>query len=1245
MQETISMPGVYSSEVNQTFNSPIQLPDGCAIIGPTQKGEAYVPTSVQSLGQFSAIFGTDTSTSYVPQTVYNYLQAGDSISVTRVLGNGGFGYTPQKSLAAVVKKAVNFIAATTASVSIPTASLLSSLSGSNQQVIALNGATNQYFYGYNPTPVVVPGSVVNDVQAVANIYVNGVGGVGSNISISADYDDSMLASYTQTSANISVVDVANSLVGSINSNTTLNYTASLNGNVISVKAAPGEGASLNNTSFSLISRPETIASGSFIVPSNSPNSFILSDGIPDSLAISQDCTGMTQTQIGAWLSSELAYAFAYSGSYNTGSGNLVIYAPIGVGASGNNISLSVTSTGNSAQNVRLSGGVTGTVVGVNATAVASTNQVPKSGTNSIATAKVLVRDQYGNTIDTLGSYVVLSSDTPNTIATNLAANINSVDNKGYGVTAKDNTITVAFKSGYGNKVNNKYDFVIQTVTTNLAGANAWANYQGGNQFKGGTNSAPQLPISVTPFTGGVTANTGSLQVRQGNTDTQALGSIYFVNTGSISSQITNLVSSINAYTPLTQITGSISAGKITLASTATGAIYNSYVAGPAPTGSGIIPTAAQSQFAGGLDQVDAVPGGILAVLHPSHNQYPSIADLNNSSVSGTPGNLNLTISGNQVNQAANVSIFPTDSNYLPKVLGTDANASTGGAFAYLNFVSSSVSNNTPIAVITQTGNCTFTSSYSEGYDAASTPWLLSDANARLFQFVHRSHGFSTNKDVKVAIANIKVNPSDTIYTTFDVLVRQYGDTDKTPVILEQYTQVTLNPNATNYIGLAIGDRYNYYDKVNGKVVSEGNFDNISSYIRVVVSDIVAQGNIVPNTSISGHENLLETIAGFGDLYRIPAATYTVSNSGSYIYSGFDYANVDNTNNYLNPVPLEAQPGNNSPFTLPSNDNKFILPFQGGTDGMSYATIKNIGDKISNDGTNVFGYDLSSSNTAGYTAFAQAIDILSNKQLHKYGILVIPGIIQQYHGAVTEYAQAMVESRGDAVYLRDLTGVNETVPTAISVASGLNSSYSATYYPWVKVIDIGSSKAIYVPPTVYVPQVIAYSDKVSAPWYAPAGTGRGTIGGAIDTKNRLTNAEGGALYNAKINPLMKAPNTGVVIMGQKTLQQADNDLNRLNVRRLLITLKDYIGNIANDLVFEQNVNATRNAFLAKINPYLQSVQSGKGIVAFKTTCDATNNSSTDTARHILNCKIQIIPAESIEFVLLEFDLTPQGATFA
>jgi hypothetical protein len=655
-----------------------------------------------------------------------------------------------------------------------------------------------------------------------------------------------------------------------------------------------------------------------------------------------------------------------------------------------------------------------------------------------------------------------------------------------------------------------------------------------------------------------------------------------------------------------------------------------------------------------------VSGGvILTVLHPTLNtSAPSTLGLSGVSLDFPEdqnfaqwNSFNLICSGShftEINRGGD--LLPWYPDYITKLWGTNAGFEKNSIFPYLNFPVKQTALLTgheeeEATLVLSSTNCTFGSSTNAaGYDAASTPWVYGSAQTYLFKFVHRSQGFAGNTDVKIAIQNIqKTFSDDTTYATFDVLVRKFGDTDKTPVILEQYTQVTLNPDATNYIALVIGDKHREYDSNTGKVVEYGDYDNVSPYIRVVVSEPVANGALHPNVAPIGHEALLETIAGFTGKH-LPAPTYVGSNTGSYVFSGFDYTNVDNLN-YLNPVPQEATTGIGTAFTLGGSDNKFIVPFQGGNDGTSYSVIKKIGADIANDGTNVFGFDLSSNTASGFPAFKQAIDILSNKQLYKYGILAIPGIIEQYHGAVTEYAQSMVESRGDAVYLRDLVGVNETVATAITTAAGLNSSYSATYHPWVKVNDIGSSRKIYVPPTVYVPQVIAYSDKVSAPWYAPAGTGRGTIGGAIDTKNRLTNAEGGALYNAGINPIMKAPNTGVVIMGQKTLQKADNDLNRLNVRRLLITLKDYIGNIANDLVFEQNVNATRNAFLAKINPYLQSVQSGKGIVAFKTTCDATNNSSTDTARHILNCKIPIIPAESIEFVLLEFDLTPQGATFS
>jgi hypothetical protein len=1247
MTETISTPGVYTSEVNQSFIAPIQIPDGCAIIGPTQKGEAYVPTSIQSPGQFSAVFGTDTSNSYVPQTVYNYLQAGTSINVTRVLGNGGWGFTPAKSLAAIVQPAVSASVGLKAYTAIPTASLVSSLSGSGQQVITIAGASTQYFYGYNPAPVVISGSVVVDVPASTTLYVNGTGNIGSNITLTLNDPQSgstVLGSYTQTTA-LATTDLVSAINTTLASNS-LSYTSSITGtNSLTVTAPAGKGAALNNTSITFSSVAETRASGSFAIPTSSTRTIYLQDNTTNHFIGSVQASGLTQDQIGSTLSTSVSNRSSYSASYS--GGTLTLFAPKGYGVNGNSTSVFYSLTRGVAT---LSGGSNGTYTENAATGYVYGNNfptyVPNNGNYSVATLQI-INSSTNKILTTLGNYTVQTSDSNYTTAvSNFISNINTNGNQGYTLNTLNAgyQIYIQFAAGYGSSANNYYpQITFQTYDSN--GNSVGGGWSPGPNFAKGTDAATQLPITTIPFTGGVTGNTGSLQIIYGNSGTQALGANYFVNTGSQLSQFNNLVSLINGYSTLTGITGSLSGSNVILTSIYSGSIYNGYYAGPAPTSTGIVTSVSQSILVGGVDPVTAVPGSVIAVLHPSLNKYPNLASLNNSSIVGSSNNsLGLNIAGNQVNQTANVSMYSTDPNYYANVLGTNAAASTGGAFAYLNFQSASLSNTTPVTLILQSGKCTFTSSNAEGYDYAETPWVVDNNNNRLFQFAHRAQGFSGNTDVKVAIANITVNPDSTVYTKFDILVRQYSDTDKTPVILEQYTGVTLNPNDANYIGTAIGDRYNYYDSVSNKVVSEGDFDNISNYIRVIIGDVVMSENIPNNVVINGNEPLFETFAGFGSLYHLPQATYVSSNSGSYIYSGFDFTNPDNAN-YLNPIPLEAAYGNNIPFTIPANDNKFILPFQGGTDGMSYQTIKNIGANISTDGTNVFGFDLSSNQTAGYAAFAQAINILSNTQLYKYGILVMPGIINQYHGAVTEYAQSMVEQRGDAVYLSDLTGVNEGVNTAVEVASGLNSTYGATYYPWVKVRDIGSSKNIYVPPTVLVPQAIAYTDTNAAPWFAVAGTGRGTLGGAIDTKNRLSTTEQGLLYNANINPIIKTPNTGVVIWGQKTLSKQNTALNRLNVRRLLIALKDYISNIANDFVFEQNSNATRASFLNKINPYLQNVQQNQGITAFKTTCDASNNTDSDIANHILNCKIQIVPTMSIEFILLEFDITPQGVTFS
>lgn len=651
---------------------------------------------------------------------------------------------------------------------------------------------------------------------------------------------------------------------------------------------------------------------------------------------------------------------------------------------------------------------------------------------------------------------------------------------------------------------------------------------------------------------------------------------------------------------------------------------------------------------------------ILAVFYPTKNENFTTANLNSSSftnpnLSGSLDNLRLTLSGSDI--VANscritASFNPTDSNYITKLIGTDSNFKTGSAFPYLffgNFITASrptAANytNSSASIVQTTSNVTFTSSFAGGYDHAQTPWILSDGGVRLFKIHHLSDGFLTNKDIKISISNI-TKYSGNAYSTFNVLVRDFNDSDKNPSVYEQYTNVSLDPDAPNYIARAIGDRYSLYDLNNNKVVSFGNYANISSYIRVEVDPSVDAGSISPSVFPNGFEALFETIAGFGN-NRLPAATYVSSSASSIVYSGFDYSNQDNVYNYLNPVPSEAVTGSNTIFAISASvDNKFTVPFQGGTDGMNYAVIKRMGSAISTNGTNVFGFNLSTSTSAGTVSYSTAFNILANTEMYKFKLLVVPGVLEQYHAPVTLLAQTMVENRTDAVYLRDLTGMEQTVATAVATVAGIDSSYSAAYYPWVQVKDINSNRLMFVPPSVVVPQAYAYNDRVAAEWFAPAGLNRGGLGGVIDTRFRLSKADRDALYAARINPIVKFQDTSAVIWGQKTLQVRETALNRINVRRLLIELRDFIGNVSRNFVFEQNTNATRDRFLAVVTPYMESVQSRQGLFAFRIQIDETLNTDDVIDRNQLVGKIYISPTKSIEFILLEFNIQPTGSTFS
>jgi phage tail sheath protein FI len=178
----------------------------------------------------------------------------------------------------------------------------------------------------------------------------------------------------------------------------------------------------------------------------------------------------------------------------------------------------------------------------------------------------------------------------------------------------------------------------------------------------------------------------------------------------------------------------------------------------------------------------------------------------------------------------------------------------------------------------------------------------------------------------------------------------------------------------------------------------------------------------------------------------------------------------------------------------------------------------------------------------------------------------------------------------------------------------------------------------------MPGVYAFNDNVSAEWFAPAGLTRGGLGNVLQAERKLSPTDRDNLYAGKVNPIATFPNIGVAAFGQKTLQKKASALDRINVRRLLIALKRYIGNVSENLVFEQNTAVTRNAFLAQVTPYLESVQQRQGLYAFKVVMDESNNTPDVIDRNQLVGQIYLQPTKTAEFILLDFNILPTGVEF-
>ena len=298
------------------------------------------------------------------------------------------------------------------------------------------------------------------------------------------------------------------------------------------------------------------------------------------------------------------------------------------------------------------------------------------------------------------------------------------------------------------------------------------------------------------------------------------------------------------------------------------------------------------------------------------------------------------------------------------------------------------------------------------------------------------------------------------------------------------------------------------------------------------------------------------------------------------------------------------------------------------------------------GTGKYYNEIDGTDTQGLVGgnYTDTFNLLANKDDYKYNLISAPGLYQADYSSVLNTLVSNTENRGDNIIILDLEAYDSSITAVTGTANSKDTSYAASYWPWCMVTDPDSGQRVWVPASTLIPGVYAANDRTAEAWFAPAGINRGGLGVVVQAERKLTQTNRDTLYQNKVNPIATFPGRGVVVFGQKTLQTQASALDRVNVRRLLITLKNYISQVADTLVFEQNTSATRNIFLAQVNPYLESVQQRQGLYAFKVVMNESNNGPDIVDRNELRGAIYVQPTKTAEFIYLDFNILPTGAEF-
>ena len=714
------------------------------------------------------------------------------------------------------------------------------------------------------------------------------------------------------------------------------------------------------------------------------------------------------------------------------------------------------------------------------------------------------------------------------------------------------------------------------------------------------------------------------------------------------------------------------------------------------------------------------------------------------------------ISGTQyTNKTFNfeVSMDSTQANFIPKVLGTgnfskervdipiyvEESYPTTLTWAYNKGYIRGLSCTLEDLPRANTYSATSIANYLERYQTAYSPWVVSELRGntvyQLFRYITISDGDAANREVKVSFANMSFTNG-----TFDVLVRDFNDTDANPVVLEKYTQCSMDPSQNNYIAKKIGSQDGQYAIVSKRIMIEVNPDapvdaqpcGFEGYIVRTYNNNLIKPELIPiyktkyfypgeiiynppfgtvngtdNSVQSNGENIRRAYLGFSDTvgydndffaykgkqtpsefdcYEEEYQNWTKLTKGFHMDSGATVVTIPSAFSTSGMPAFEV--GETSFQSDPLDPNnpyyrtysrKFTVLAYGGFDGWDvyreyrtnsdeyqlgkpnylYGAVAGCPSYPLATGWGAFRQIVVEDNTADYGntdfyAYKLGIQTFQNPQVININVLATPGVDSTNNYQLVKAAIDMCEiDRADSIYVMttpdfDLLQPSPSLDNLIYpqdavdnlAFSDIDSNYTVTYYPWVLTRDTVTNTQIYIPPTAEVCRNLALTDNISFPWFATAGYTRGIVN-AVRARKRLTQLDRDTLYQGRINPIATFNDVGTVIWGNKTTQLKESPLDRINVRRLLLQARKLISAVAIRLLFEQNDAVVRQQFLDSVNPILDAIRRDRGITDFRVTVSSTPE---ELDSNQMSGRIFLKPTKALEFIDIEFVITPQGASF-